>query len=176
MDTEAAEIIELIHTAFRDVVRGEISLHEAEVIDVYGTTAERREARKRDTDQHWTEIPDRHVEHCTTALCHVDPVSWQYYIPRYMEWSLRSFKTSDSVVSDFTIYTFERVDEQPDLVEYAMERFRRLTPAQSKVVARFLRYMARHGDDADDVVALRALERHWAAFEEPGAQHVGPEP
>lgn len=164
MDEEARAIIAAIHAAFRGVSRGQITMHEAEVIDEYGSEDERIDARKLDTDQEWEEIPEEHVEECTTALCHVDPESWRYYIPRYMEWSLRHFRTNDSVVSDFTIYTFDPSSTDPVLTEYSMERYRLLSADQSRVLCRFLRYMAQNGDHADDVVANEAIRKYWGSL------------
>jgi hypothetical protein len=165
VDDEARAIIEAIHAAFRGVSRGEITIHEAEVIDEYGTKEERVVARRLDTERSWEEIPDQHVEECTTALCHVDPKSWRYYVPRYMEWSLCHFRTNDSNVSDFTIYTFDPSSTDSTLYEYSMERYRQLTPEQAQVVGRFLRYMARNPDHADDVVANEALRKYWGVFQ-----------
>lgn len=170
MNDEARAIIEAIHAAFRGVPRGQITLHEAEVIDEYGSAEERRDARKLDTDQEWEEIPDEHIEECTTALCHVDPESWRYYIPRYMEWSLSHFRTNDSFVSDSTIYTFDPSSTNPALTEYSMARYRQLTPEQSRAVCRFLRYMAQNGDHADDVIAEEALRKYWGTFVDLGAR------
>ena len=164
MDQEARGIIAEIHAAFRGVPRGQITLHEAEVIDNYGSKEERINARKLDTEQKWEEIPDNHVEECTSALCHVDPESWRYYVPRYMEWSIRHFRTTDSAVSDFTIYTFDPSTTDSNLTEYSMTRYRLLNLDQCRVVFRFLRYMADNGDHADDRVANEAIRKHWGTF------------
>src|SRR5262245_43324220 len=165
MDAEARSIIEAVHHAFRGVTPGAISLHEAEVIDVWGSNEERAAARRIDKENSWEEIPDQHIEECTSALSHVDPESWRYYIPRYMEWSLHNFRTSDSVVSDFTIYSFAPSGKnKPELREYSLQRYRLLTPQQSRVVYLFLRYMAKHDDHADTRVANEAMRKYWGAF------------
>lgn len=163
VEDEAQEIIKSIHSAFQGVSRGEITLHEAEVIDVYGTQEERASARKVDTESRWEEIPDTHIEECTSALSYLDPQSWQYYIPRHMEWSLKYFRTNNSIVSDFTIYAFDLSDD-PDLIDLSMGRYRQLTDQQSRTVYCFLQYMAKNGDYADDVVAERAIGKYWGKF------------
>jgi hypothetical protein len=168
MDAECGVIIDAIHEAFRGVARGAISLHEAEVIDECGSEEEQATARALDTEDRWEDIPDQHIEECIAALAFVDPESWRYYIPRYMEWSLRHFRTSDSIVSDFTIYTFAGSNE-PELREYSLQRYRLLTPHQSRAVYRFLRYMAAHGERADSHVANDAIREYWGAFAGPSA-------
>ena len=166
VDNEVKKIIASIHSAFHGVSRGEITLHEAEVIDMYGTDEECAVARKIDTDQNWEDIPDAHIEECSCALSYLDPKSWRYYIPRYMEWSLQHFKTNNSIVSDFTIYTLAPSDD-PTLAEYSMERYRWLTDEQSQVVYRFLHHMAQNGDFADDTVANASIDKYWGAFSVP---------
>lgn len=164
VDNEAQSIIDDISKAFLGVRRGAMTLHEAEVIDEYGPPDERTKARKLDTDGRWERVPDEHVESCTSALCHVDPESWRYYIAPYMIWSLRYYRTNDSIVSDFTIYTFDPVLKAGKMREYSMERYRLLTDEQSRCVCRFLRYMARNGDYADDRVANKALQKYWGRY------------
>ena len=168
VDADAESIIGDIHDAFRGVRRGEITLHEAVVLDEYGTPEARDEARQRDTEERWEQLPDTHVEECGWALCHVDPQSWQYYIAPLMIWSLRYFRSNDdSVVPDFTIYTFDPNVKHEDLRSYKLDRHRLLDDAQARCVCRFLRYMAQHGDRADDFVANDALRKYWGRFCEP---------
>ncbi len=163
MDSEAQTVVDAIETAFHGVNRGEITLNEAEVIDNYGSAAERAAARARDTEARWQEVPDAHVANAAAALCHVDPVSWRYYVPRYMVWSLQNFRTSVSMSSDATIYTFDLVDEA-NLAVHARTRFAQLDAAQSAAVARYLRYMSGNDDFADARVAAEALRKHWGRF------------
>ena len=157
VDEDADSIIRDISEAFLGVRRGEITLHEAEVIDEYGTPKARAEARKHDADGRWERIPDAHIEKCGWALSHVDPQSWHYYIAPLMIWSLRYFRSNDSIVSDYTIYTFDPNEKSGDMREYALERYRQLNDKQARCVCRFLTYMAKNGDYADDRVANEAL-------------------
>jgi hypothetical protein len=164
MDADAQAIVDAIREAFAGVRRGAITLHEAEVIDSYGSDDERADARQRDTEQNWEDLPDQHIEECPWALCHLDPVSWRYYIPAYMIWSLRNFRSNDSIVSDFTIYTFDASDSDAKLREYSTERYRTLSPSQSRDVCRFLTYMANIGERADNLTAKAALKKYWGQF------------
>lgn len=164
VDAEAESIIGDIRAAFLGVRRGAITLHEAEVIDDHGSPDQRAEARKLDTDGRWERVPDEHVEQCGWALSHVDPQSWRYYIAPLMIWSLKYFRTNTSVVSAHTIYTFDLNEQSHDLREYALERYRLLNDEQSRCVCRFLEYMSRNGDYADDRVAKEALRKYWGRF------------
>lgn len=158
---DAAEaIIEEIRAAFAGVRRGEISLHEAEVIDEYGSDESREMARTQDVENCWEDVPDSHIEECTTALCHVDPESWRYYVPAYMCWALRHFETSSSIVVDFTIYTFKPSELDDSVLNYQMKRYELLNKAQCKAVCRFLQYMA-NCNRADSDAAKTALVEYW---------------
>jgi hypothetical protein len=163
---EAKAIIEAIRSAFAGVPRGCITLHEAEVLDSYGSDAERQKARRLDTEESWDRVPDRDIEGRTTALSHLDPEGWRYYLPAYMIWSLRHFRVSGSVVSDLTIYAFDLSSCDSGLREYKMNRFRLLNHAQSRAVCRFLRYMAANDDYVDGGVANLALGEFWSQFGE----------
>jgi len=167
VDPEAESIIGDIREAFLGVRRGEITLHEAEVLDDYGSDEERKEARKIDTDGRWERVPDSHLEECTTALCHVDAESWRYYIAPYMIWSLRYFRTNCPDASHVTIFSLSPSHRNEELREYAMERYRLLNEKQARCVCRFLRYMARDGGIVGDRHANQALRNYWGRFCEP---------
>ena len=75
---ETAEaIIEAIESAFAGTPPGAITIHEAEVIDDYGSDAERRAARERDAEGSWDQVPDWDIEECQDALCFLDPEGWR---------------------------------------------------------------------------------------------------
>ena len=164
MTRTVKELVEAIHAAFRGVSRGEITIHEAEVIDSYGTTKERAAARRLDTDQCWEEIPDKHIEECSTALSHFDPQSWRYYLPRYMEWTLLHFKTTKSISSDHTIYSLLLTSDDRSINDYLRARYHHLTIEQSQTVTHFLQFMAREDEHADAIAAAEALHKFWNKF------------
>ncbi len=53
MNLEPQAVIAAIRASFADVPRHGVSLHEASVIDAYGSADERAAARLLDTDTHW---------------------------------------------------------------------------------------------------------------------------
>lgn len=156
-DAEAEAILGDIRRVFAGVRRGLVTLHEAEVIDDYGTDEERAAARLLDPDGPWEDVPDDHIAGSPWSLSHLDPQSWRYYIPAYVSWSLRHPEDRENIIHDCIIYTF---DIGPGLVDYALARFETLTPDQAAAVARFLRH--RSQGDCDGAVAERALAEYWA--------------
>ena len=153
---EAEAISGGLRRAFGGVRRGRITLHEAEVIDNYGPDEGRADARPADVDRRWVDVPDDHVAGCPWSLPHLDPVSWRYYVPAYMIWSLRHEDGPGNLAHGFITYTF---DISPGLVDYALARFEALTPDQSAAVTRFLRFRA--GGASGDPAAERALTEYW---------------
>ena len=120
--------------------------------------------RRLDDDKRWEEIPDRYIEECPDALPHLDPQSWCYYIPRYMEWALTHYETSESIAVDNTIYALLLTGSDRGIDDHLRERFRKLTFEQSRAVSCFLRFMARNDDHADAMAAAKALQRYWSKF------------
>jgi hypothetical protein len=168
--TEEGEIIEEIRSAFAGVPRGATTIHEAEVMDVYGTDAQRQEARRIDTEEQWDEIHPGSIADCTAALSYLDPEAWRFYLPAYMTWTLRHFHLGAAyggatTVPDHTIYSLDLSGHDPGVREHKMERFRLLDEAQSRAVCRFLYLMAEHDDRVDADAAIEALAAYWHRFE-----------
>ncbi len=160
-DGERQALLDTIRSAFRGVQRGKITIHEAEVIDEYGTSDQQARARRVDNESAWEEIPARHIEECSDALCHLDPQSWCYYLPRYMECALQKRK-SDFV--DRTIYTLLFTDDR-SLNDHCRTRFRRLNQVQLEAVSSFLAYCAARGEGyCDAEAALKALALFWKKY------------
>jgi len=74
------EIIADITAAFRDVRRGGITLHEADVIDRCGSDSKRRAARARDTEARWQDVPEEDIQSHPSALSFLCPESFRYYL------------------------------------------------------------------------------------------------
>ena len=158
-----AALVEQIRAAFSGVGRrGGVSLHEADVIDRYGSARERARARRFDRERRWQEVPGPDIEHYHWALSFLDPVGFRYYMPAYMVWALHNYETSHSASVDSTIYALDYSD---DLRAFALERYAQFSREQSQAVCAFLRFMAEDATGiADELVARRALERYWNQF------------
>lgn len=152
-------LIKQITKAFEGVTRdGGVSLHEAREIDNYEGAEGRAEARKKDTDCRWQDVPEEWIEHFYDVFPFFDAKGFRYYIPAYMVWTLKNYKSSQSNSVDFTIYAlgvYERVDDP-------YYRFRLLNAEQSKAVCNFLKFMATYGAYwVDAGAARRALNQYW---------------
>lgn len=158
------EIIQSIQKAFANVARGSITLHQAEVIDSDGSVLDQQKARLLDQDTSWDQVPDSSLEECTSAICHLDPESWRYYLPAYLVWSIRNYQHSDAIMIDFTIYSLKLTEDNDLLTEYEMNRFRLLDHEQSVAVYKFLDFMAEQDEFVDSSAADEAITLYWHQF------------
>ena len=159
-----AALIKLITSAFENVKRGNgVSLHEADVIDDYGSKEERAAARLLDTDYCWQDVPEAEIARHHSRISFLDAEGFRYYAPVYMLWTLKYHKTSDSA-SDFVLYAFNP-NLNTNLYEYQMERFSLFTEEQNKAVCCFLQFMSVYGEDNfDREDATKALIGYWDQF------------
>jgi hypothetical protein len=162
-DADAESIIGEVRAAFSNVPQGPITLHQA-MANTWADEERVAAARCLDSDHHWVDISDSDIEHGAKALYGADPVSWRYFIPAFMVWTLRHFKSNDAFTVDQTIYTFDPRVENPKFHADNMERFRLLSQVQNRAVSRFLRYMSLQESDVDSKFALKALEKYWGQF------------
>lgn len=157
-----------IREAFAEVTRGDgVTLHEADVIDDYGSDQERLAARQLDTDQHWSEVPDALIARMPHALSFLDESGFRYYLPAYLSWTLRSYDSTDSASLSALLFDLARPSEPstPEREATVRARFRLLTAAQSQVVCRVLRFLAVYGYSCVDVKLVQAaLDQYWGDF------------
>ena len=129
MDTEAELLLELIHEAFRNVPRGDLSIHQAHIVK-WADEKRLREAGALDHDRSWTEISDETIVECRNALYGDDPISWRYFVPAYLCWTLQHFKDCSSFICDQTIYTFKFYEIGDPLRQDSVLRFDTLSLQQ----------------------------------------------
>jgi acyl carrier protein len=155
-------VLAQIVKAFANVTREDgVSLHEADVIDDYGTTSERSAARALDTENSWQGIPDSNIAHYYWILSFLDSKGFRYYIAAYMAWTIRNFDMTDSTSASSTVFAL-CLSKEPQLKQWALERFNALNAEQSKAVARFLEYMSH---TCYHKSAREALDNYWSRFE-----------
>ena len=144
-------LIEEITMAFDGVSRDDgVTLHEATVIDNYGSDEERAKAREQDKETKWQDVPEEDIRFNSAELSFLDLKGFHYYIPAYVVWYLRNIDNEDP---DFWSNTFDavmshlRVDySTPEIEEIYLPRFKLFTPAQSKAIAHFLAFEAERED------------------------------
>ncbi len=187
-------LIEAIIEAFDGVSRGNgVTLHEAMVIDDYGSPAERAAARAQDTEDKWQDVPEDDIRFSDAVLSFLDAKGFHYYLPAYMVWHLRNIDHEDP---DYWSNTFDSVifhlTYQVNIDNYVAPKFSLFTPAQLKVTGRFLQFdiereetmerqelqksLAKGGlsqSDIDNILnehqfhnnkEIQALETYWRQF------------
>jgi hypothetical protein len=158
---EINRLIVLIDDAFADVqIEDGTTLHEADLEGCYLDDSGRIAARVRDTGVDWRDVPDRKIELFGSALSFFDVKGWRFYIPAYMIWTLKNWRTTRSITADSVIcdFTLEPISEKT----YA-PRFASLNTRQASVVAEFLQFFCDYSGEAD---ADRAMASYWYQFKE----------
>jgi len=178
------EIIECIQEAFKDVSREDgVSLHEGLVMDAYGSDEERLEARRMDTEGHWSQISDQELIKYQNALRYFDRKSFKYYVPAYMIFSLNHSQTSpagsnDNVIYDLTLDSRPEADSDLDKGIFAnlnidydelrhnnRDRFNGFNHAQSVAIAKYLQYCSKNEMRGfHSAAAKEALEGYWKDY------------
>ena len=152
------EVIAAIRAAFDGVERGAVTLHEADVMDSYGSAEERAAARLLDTDRVWEQVQAEDIERFSSALCFLDAEGFRYYIPAYMVWTLDN-ETTGASSRNSTLCRLERLGGRDAT---AAERLKLLDDGQRRAIALFLLYFTPDRYDGDD--ARKALERFWGRY------------
>jgi hypothetical protein len=145
-------LIEEITAAFDGVSREDgVTLHEATVLDDYGSLEERAEARKQDTEDNWQDVPEEDIRFTDAVLSFLDPKGFHYYIPAYVVWYLRNIDNEDpnywsntfgSVIFHLAAGFHGEVDD------FYLSKFKLFTPEQAKAIAHFLVFEAEREDAA----------------------------
>jgi hypothetical protein len=145
-------LIEEITAAFDGVSREDgVTLHEATVIDDYGSFEERAEARKRDIEDKWQDVPEKDIRFTDAVLSFLDPKGFHYYIPAYIIWYLRNIDNPDP---NYWSNTFDSVifhlaaGFYGEVGNFYLAKFKLFTPGQAKAIAHFLVFEAEREDAA----------------------------
>ena len=163
IEVEREAIIQAIERAFRHVERDDgVTLHEAEVIDDYGSDEERAAARRLDPDRHWQDVPDATLARYS-GFSFLDPRGYRYYLPAYMRWILKHpTASSDSNSPDSLLHSLTRT---PGIEEWTLSRWSMLNDDQAAVVCRFLRFLVAYSNDyGPEHRAQLALDDYWGRF------------
>jgi hypothetical protein len=149
MELDEQSVIEEIERAFDGVRLGEgVSLREADVIDDYGSDAQRKKARSKDELVDWRKISDASISHYSWCLSFFDAEGMRFHLPAYMRFVLKHYETSHSSSIHATLYA----------LGCGGERFGLLNQAQREAVRKFLAFVADSGDRLDKEHARKSLE------------------
>ena len=161
------EVIDDITSAFGGVSREDgTTLHEAIALDDCESDDEQRAARRLDVDGSWQDVPDADIRACNSALSFMDEKGFRYYIPAFMTHALRHWEDDADgyVLSSCTYHLLHESSKSLRKSEPASIAARyNFTGAQSKAVARFLRFVLDFGEYGADEVTAGAVQR-WESF------------
>lgn len=100
---EEDELLAMIERAFDGVERDDgITLHQAVVIDDYGSQEEFDAAAKLDTETRWQDVSDEDIASNPSIYCFLDPKGFRYYLPASMTWAVKNFEKDDDDSGFFT--------------------------------------------------------------------------
>lgn len=167
-------LLNQIEQAYQHVSRGSgITLHEAGVIDDYGTPQERAEARLLDTDTHWSQVDVISIDLAGACLGFLDDTGFRYYLPAYLTAALRHGYSKifddfiDSNIYESLVYRLNPRDE----IDF--QKFKILDKPQSRCVARFLVFdlildpYDSYSESVRESNNYEALNAYWGAFLSP---------
>jgi hypothetical protein len=100
-------------------------------------------------------VPDWKLEKLDFAIFFLEAEGFRFYIPAYMCWSLKNWRTSDSNTPDSLIGVLDLSAGWP------AERFELLNRAQSEAVYGFLAFFDRYSGEARSGEAIRS---YWHQF------------
>ena len=164
-DRRSALIAE-ITAAFDGVSReGGTTLHEADARDDFKSSEEQRAARRLDLEQQWQDVPDKDIFACCSALSFLDAKGFRYYIPAFMICSLKHWGDEASVILNSCEYhllhdypkSLRKSEPAPIASKY------QFTDAQSRAVARILRFILDFDEITGDRATVEAVER-WERY------------
>jgi len=152
---DVERLIRRIQDAFAEVeLGGGETIHQAYLEGAYDRVETWLEAREKDPETRWTDVPDWKLESLSSTLSFFDVAGWRFYLPAFMRWSLRNWRTNDSVTPDSVIWslTFD---------EFWRERFESLDRRQSEAVLAFLEFFDEYSGEPD---AGKAIQSYWRRF------------
>ncbi|HBO42838.1 MAG TPA: hypothetical protein DD670_02665 [Planctomycetaceae bacterium] len=156
MDTMEQELISRIREAFGHVTLGRgVSLNMTEYYDSGGCVPEFAEKAKSDERHDWTKIPDSTLERFTVTFSFTDIDGFRFYLPAYMIYTIKNHRTSDSVISDFTIYAIDT--EHPLFQDVGLLNV--FSEAQLQCIISFLEYCLKNDGTCDGDVARVNLHK-----------------
>jgi len=158
-DTKYVESI--IRNAFNNVlIEDGMTIHEADLEGAFTDDSVRIEARKKDKESSWNDVPDWKLERYYTAPAFLDKKGFRFYLPAFMIWCLKFGKTSDSLTID-NLANYLTLDNNDYLNKFSF-----LDTNMSYSVHRFLEHLSKYYRQ-NYTAAIKALNGYWRKFSSP---------
>lgn len=132
------------------------TIHEADLEGCYQYEEDRLEARAKDTEVDWSEVPDWKIERFPSVLSFFDVKAWRFYIPAYMIWTLKNWRSTNLVIADFVVWSFD-----PKIPEFSLPRYETLSVAQAHAGYCFVKFFCDYSGDKD---SRHAMDTYWHQF------------
>jgi hypothetical protein len=142
-----------IREAYDGVSReGGVSLHELNVIDGYGGSEERRQARSLDIDATWTEVPDDHIRRLAQGWVFFDSIGFRYYLPAFMCFELRYFYREKQSMINAGVEGMLQSNNQ--------QMFTLFNEKQRACILSYLEFVRDYCDTFGE--AKKSIDRYWS--------------
>ena len=164
MALESAQLLSLIQQAFAGVRRGDgVSLHEATAIDDYASDSERRAARAKDLDTHWSQVPDEDIARHDTVFSFLDIKGHVYYAPAFMSWLVRTGYNTPSNSVESAQHAFNPWGKHEGGKRWLPHEM--FTTEQCACIAQYLLYIDEVLDEGSCCSTAREhLDSYWHRF------------
>jgi hypothetical protein len=173
-------LIAEITAAFDGVAREDgVSLHEAGVIDDRGSAEERAEARAKDTESRWQDVPDELIARGHSVLSFLDAKGFRYYIPAYIVWYLKyeivdvyeypedfQFPFGDSNTCDSVTFHLGMHSNSAWLpVDFHLDHYKALSVKESTAIAHLLLFLSEWEEKCmqDEKTEIEEDWKRWLA-------------
>jgi hypothetical protein len=165
-ESRRGELVAEITAAFEGVTREDgTTLHEASALDERKSPEEQQAARRLDMEKRWQDVPDGDIFACCSALSFLNEKGFRYYLPAFMIYGLRHW--GDDWNGILNACEYHLLHDYPQSLRKSepasIARKYQLTDAQSRAVARFLRFIIDFDQVAGDRATVEAVER-WERF------------
>lgn len=154
---EIDRLVALIRKAFDGTQLDDgTTIHESDLEGCYLREQDRLDARAKDTETDWGTVPDWKIEGFPSVLSFFDVNGWRFYIPAYMIWALRNWRTTNLTMADSVIWTLD-----PTMPDFDLPRYTSLSAPQSHAIYRFIKFFCDYSGDEE---SRHAMETYWHEF------------
>jgi hypothetical protein len=149
MRLEQSKLLDSISAAFpAGPARPTLSLRQGDQVDSHDTpTSDLLPAD-------WREVSERELEEHHWGFTHLGADSWHFYLPAFLEYSVRHSSRGDSLVIAACLNNLRPPDRLPS-------RFSTLTDRQRRAVVSVLEFLASDSESEFAADASRVLEGYW---------------
>ena len=149
MNSEQVQLLDSISTAFpAGAAHTMLSLRQGNEIDSYVTPT--LDVLPVD----WRDVLEPGLEGQHWGFTHLDAVSWHFYLPAFLAYSVQHFTRGESLVILACINNLRPPDRVPS-------RFSTLTDGQRRTVVSVLEFLAFGSESEFAAEACQVLEEYW---------------